>query len=146
MDLLRELNPAILLISYQVSLYPKSHAMISCKIPDLSGIILQISWEFKVPRDPVEDFYSAISRAMRKPARLRQQIGNDSAPIKCNSISYKGHRAHTTSHSTHHTTTFMDFHRDSIKIATKEDNVFLDVWFYKPSETAPYPLVVAGHG
>ena len=36
--------------------------------------------------------------------------------------------------------------RETIKIESLQQNVFLDVWLYKPDGPGPYPVVVAGHG
>ncbi|KAJ7910276.1 alpha/beta-hydrolase, partial [Mycena leptocephala] len=38
------------------------------------------------------------------------------------------------------------FTKESLKIPSVDDGVALDVWFFKPSGTGPFPLVIAGHG
>ncbi|KAJ3729809.1 alpha/beta-hydrolase [Lentinula raphanica] len=38
------------------------------------------------------------------------------------------------------------FSRETVKIPSISKGVFLDVWFYKPKGTGPFPVVIAGHG
>ncbi|KDR76793.1 hypothetical protein GALMADRAFT_139671 [Galerina marginata CBS 339.88] len=40
----------------------------------------------------------------------------------------------------------MAFERKTLQIPSITDGIYLDVWFYKPTGNAPYPVIVAGHG
>ncbi|KIJ33195.1 hypothetical protein M422DRAFT_70436 [Sphaerobolus stellatus SS14] len=40
----------------------------------------------------------------------------------------------------------MTVKRETVKIPSIEDNVFLDTWLFKPSGNRPFPLVIADHG
>ena len=36
--------------------------------------------------------------------------------------------------------------RETVTIPSVEEDVFLDVWFYRPDGPGPHPVVIAGHG
>ncbi|KAJ6465893.1 alpha/beta-hydrolase [Mycena vitilis] len=63
-------------------------------------------------------------------------------------VSFPSRRAFkcTTSSSLPPSASMSDFTKETLKIASIENGVALDVWLFKPSGTGPFPLVIAGHG